>query len=125
VTVVEIIQPGPWVATNDRHHWSVRAARTKAWRHAAAVYARNQHAQPVEGAVEVHAVIHKATKVHYDLDGAAATVKACVDGLRDAGVIPEDDTTVVARLVVTPGPVGKPGRVVVTVTPIDAEEAQK
>ena len=53
-----------------------------------------------------------------DLDGAAATVKACVDGLRDAGVIPADDTSVVARLVVTPGEVGKPGRVVVTVTPI-------
>ena len=118
MTVVEIVQPGPWLAINDRHHFAVRAARTKAWRHAAAVYALNQGAQPVEGRVEVHAVIHKPTRVHYDLDGAAATVKACVDGLRDAGVIPADDTSVVARLVVTPGEVGKPGRVVVTVTQI-------
>ena len=118
MTVVEITQPGPWVAINDRHHFAVRNARTQAWRRAAQVYAKAQHAQPVEGAVEVRAVIHKATRVHYDLDGVAATVKACVDGLRDAGIIPEDDTSVVARFVMEPGPVGKPGRVVVHVTPI-------
>lgn len=123
MTTVEIVQPGPWLAINDRHHWAVRNARTQAWRRAANVYAKAQGAQPVVGAVEVHAVIHKATRVHYDLDGAAATVKACVDGLRDAGVIPEDDTSVVARFVVTPGPVGKPGRVVVTITPIKEEAA--
>jgi len=119
VTTVEIVQPCPWVTINDRDHWAVRNARTQAWRKAAKVYAVKQHAQPVSGVVEVHATIHKATRVHYDLDGAAATVKACIDGLRDAGVIPEDDTSVVARFVMEPGPVGKPGRVVLTVTPLE------
>lgn len=117
MTTVEVIQPCPWLAINDRNHWAIRNARVEEWRRAAHVYSRG--VQPVPGTVEVHAVIHKPTRVQYDLDGAAATVKACIDGLRDAKVIDEDNAGVVVRLVITNGEPVKPGRVVLTITSLE------
>ena len=40
-------------------------------------------------------------------DGIAPTVKACIDGLRDAGVIADDDTRHMTALTITHGGVDK------------------
>lgn len=115
MTVVEITRPCPWLATNDRDHWAVRNARTRAWRRAAAVYAaRVEH---IRGPVEIHAVIHKPTRRQYDLDGITPTIKACIDGLRDAGVIEADDHHALTRVTITAGEPRRPGFVVLTITP--------
>lgn len=118
MTAVDTPQPDgtPWLAINDRTHFAVRAVRTRAWRSAAAANA-SQQARPIPGPVEIHAVIHKSTRVRYDLDGATATVKACIDGLRDASIIGADDHGTVVRLTVTDGGPRKPGGVVLHITP--------
>lgn len=100
-----------WPSTNRRDHWSKRARLTRGWRVAAALAARRARLQPVPGPVRIEATVHKATARRYDLDGVTPTVKACVDGLRDAGVLVEDDTTAAPELLLRAGEKcpGRPG----------------
>ena len=112
-----------WLAINDRSVWQVRWKRTHIWRTLAHARALHSGAKPLTGPVNVTAQIHKATRVRYDLDGTAATVKACIDGIRDAGLIDGDDTSVVARVSIVPGEVRKPACITLTITPTTAEEA--
>ena len=109
------VPPGGWLAINDRSVWQVRHKRTKDWRTLAWARARQSGAEPIAGPVEVTATIHKATRVHYDLDGCAATVKACIDGLRDAELIDGDDHSQVTRVTILPGEVRKPACIVLTI----------
>lgn len=118
---VEILAPGPWLAINDRSVWQVRWQRTRAWRSAASVAARASGGRGktrprLAGRIHVHATICKSHRIAYDLDGTAATVKACVDGLRDAGLIEADDSSTLTRLTITPGPLHPRGAVVLTIT---------
>ena len=111
---VEVPQPAPWLAINNRDHWARTAAKVKAWRTAACEASKD--APALIGTVTITATIHKATRARYDLDGTAPTVKACIDGLRDAGLIIADEHDAVVRVVIEPGEVRKPGSVELTVT---------
>lgn len=117
IQTVTVGAPGPFATTNQRHHWSVRNKITQAWRTAAAWQARADRLKPVAGPVHIEAQICRADSRRFDLDGHAPTVKACVDGLRDAGVLPEDDTRHVPSLTLTAGPKSEVACIVLTLTP--------
>lgn len=80
-----------WLTANGRLHWAEKARRTRALRTRAAFTARNQHTQPVSIA-HVTAHIQYPTTGRADPGNASPTVKACLDGLTDAGVW-EDDSS--------------------------------
>lgn len=81
-----------WINANQRLHWSTRAQRTRAWREATAWRARAE-GLPCYGDRQVHITcwIHKTRAGRWDATNLAPTGKACIDGLRDAGVLLEDD----------------------------------
>lgn len=64
---------------------------TKAWREAAAWIARVDRVQPFHRPVHITGTIHRANRQVWDVDGAVVTIKAAIDGLRDAGVLAGDD----------------------------------
>lgn len=100
-----------WITTNAQHnrHPQQRSAMVAPWRRAAAEAALNTPALPTP--VTVTATIHKDRNNRWDLDGIVPTVKACIDGLRDAGVLAEDDDHHVTTLTVRVGCVCREPRV--------------
>ena len=84
--------PDPeWMSSNDRSHWRAKARKTAALRHRAG-WAAKQLA-PTTGPVLVVAHIGYPRAGKADPGNAAPTVKAILDGLTDAGVWPDDDST--------------------------------
>lgn len=114
MTTVTIPAPGPWLAANAHKHWRHRHGLTTLWRDAATVHANR--AEPVASPFVVTATIWRTDRRRYDLDGIAVTVKACIDGIKAAGVIEDDDVRHMASLVLVHGGVAKgEPRVVLTV----------
>ena len=67
-----------------------KARRTRALRVRAALAARAARIPPMARArITVH--VHGRTRARTDPANAYPTIKACVDGLVDAGVLPDDD----------------------------------
>lgn len=79
-----------WLSANQRLHWAQKAERTRNIRALAAASARGM--EPVE-TVHVAAFIGYLRGGKADPSNAAPVVKACLDGLTDAGVWPDDDHT--------------------------------
>lgn len=79
-----------WISANDRAHWAVKARATRHLRELAAVTARQ--VEPV-GVVHVAAFIGYLRNGKADPSNAAPTIKALLDGMTDAGVWPDDDST--------------------------------
>lgn len=82
-----------WLSANDRmRDWTPRAYRTKKLRERGYWTAKQAH-------LGHHQVVHVAAWIQYPRGGradpanAAPTVKALVDGLVDAGMLPDDDST--------------------------------
>ena len=90
----------PWtkppLSLNDRSHWRAKAAATASVRIAAragAIGARNRSFVPPPWPLERAAVTltyYPRDRRRRDATNLVATYKACVDGLVDAGVIPDD-----------------------------------
>ena len=80
-----------FISANDRFpHWAEKARRTKALRTLARLAARGHTPAPIPCLVDV--TIHRPKGgTLRDAENAAPTVKACLDGLRDAQVLAEDD----------------------------------
>lgn len=84
----------PWVtpplSLNDREHWGRKAAKVSHVRETTGwlVKAARIPAQP-----RIHVVLHylPGTAVRRDRDNLVATLKPCIDGIVDAGVVPDDD----------------------------------
>lgn len=81
-----------FINANDRTHWARKARMTAAWRQAAAWQAKAA-GLPSYGdrRVRITCIVHKATNRKYDVGNLSGTAKACIDGLRDAGVLDDDD----------------------------------
>lgn len=79
-----------WINSNDRHHWSTRSRRTRHWRDAARFMARHHKIPALGLPVAIDAYIVKARAGRYDPNNLSPTTKACIDGLVDAGVLPDD-----------------------------------
>lgn len=86
---IQIPEPW-WMSANDRMHWAQKAQRIRAVRHMTMVIARARHIPTFE-VVHIAAWIQYPTGCRADPGNASPTVKACIDGLVDAGVIPDDD----------------------------------
>lgn len=119
---IEIFVPrvAAWLTTNNRDHWATRNARTKMWRRAA--WALSKGTQAIQGPVKITATIIKPTRHRYDLDGHVPTVKACIDGLRDAGVIAEDHTGVLPELTLRAGEPARRAGVLLRIASITTKE---
>lgn len=81
------------LSLNDRHsHWATRARQSRDLRDAVCLLARGQRIPALDrAAVRLH--WEPRTARTRDGDNAAPTVKAAVDGLRDARVLVDDDVT--------------------------------
>lgn len=77
------------LSANTRHHWSVNREVARTWRRLAATAARAQGI-PTMRRARIVVTFHKATNRRYDPGNLAPVSKAIVDGLVDAGVLPDD-----------------------------------
>ena len=93
MTTLTLTIPAPcdWLNSNDRLHRMASAARTKQWRAAAATTAwASPYWFDFEVPVHIVCTIHKTRAGRWDAGNLYPTAKAIVDGLVDAGVIPDD-----------------------------------
>ncbi len=96
---------------NDRDHWAVKAKKTKEWRDAAHVLARQARIPPCQRIrVELHYV--PATAQRRDPDNLVAAYKPLCDGLVDAKVVADDTEHYVERVfpIIHPAQRTMPGR---------------
>ena len=108
----------PPLSLNDRMHWATKARIVKNVRKHAADMARGLG--PYAAAtVTLHYQPRDRRK--RDRDNLYASLKPCIDGLVDAGVIPGDHAELVEPRVVIHEPTkGEPGRLWLTVEGRDA-----
>ena len=93
MTALELTIPAPcdWLNSNQRLHRMVSAARIRVWREESRVVAfRDDHWAPFEVPVHIVCTVHKTRAGRWDAGNLYPTAKAIVDGLVDAGVIPDD-----------------------------------
>jgi len=94
---IEFPQPGPLMSMNDRPHWAAKARAVRTWRTAAYVAAdATPHRLLPPGLVELHLPVPDRRR--RDPMNYAPTLKACVDGLVDAGLWPDDTPEFVRTL---------------------------
>lgn len=89
--VVDIPAPCEWISSNDRgKHWGRKADLTAQWRAAAGWRARQAKVSAMQRAdIEVRVVFPNARR--RDPHNLTPTIKACIDGLVDVGMLPDDD----------------------------------
>lgn len=123
ITTLWFPQPGRLLNMNHRVHWRQRAAITRQWRHAANQSALllgtpSNRAHPPAW---VRLIIPVPDRRRRDRANLAPLTKACVDGLVDAGVWPDDTyeyvETLEPLLVYTPTPKGVVQTIKVTIVP--------
>ncbi|MFI8085965.1 hypothetical protein ACIF6L_34885 [Kitasatospora sp. NPDC086009] len=105
---------------NGRLHWRVAARRRSAIRDAAAWTAR-RHKVPALGRARIAFIVHPKTRGRFDPHNWYPSAKAAIDGLVDAGVLPDDDRTHVLEVVAKDGEPVKGGRMDLVVTEVVAE----
>ncbi|HET7304271.1 MAG TPA: hypothetical protein VFJ12_06945 [Segeticoccus sp.] len=108
-------QPARWLSMNDRNgHWSQRSGPTGAWRTQTAWLARDL--RPIPTPVAIDAVVHKSRGGRWDAHNLMPTVKACIDGVVDAGLIPDDDCKHLIRVSIEAGPKSASPNLTLTIT---------
>lgn len=91
-TVIVALPPLPWLNSNQRMHWAVKARLTRQIRDTAAWVTKSLSEKPMD-AVEITAVIHPKTARRFDPHNLQPSVKAAIDGIVDAGLIADDDAS--------------------------------
>lgn len=94
VTAIELaIAAGDLITANQREHYQVRARKTAALRYRAQVTALvlRQHVAPLYERAHVTIWVSWPDRRRRDVLNLAPTVKACIDGMTDAGLWPDDD----------------------------------
>ena len=108
----ELVIPAPadFLNSNDRMHWRPKADLTKTWRRAALVAARGARLPTGLGKVHIEIRVVKPTRRAYDAHNLTPTAKACIDGLVDYGLVPDDSNDFLLgpdmRRHEEPGPLG-------------------
>ncbi|THV25981.1 hypothetical protein [Glycomyces paridis] len=99
-----VTAPARWLNANDRHgHWAQRSGPTREWREAAAWTARAAKVPGLQRA-SITAVVRRADRrTDTDAQNRYPTIKAAVDGLVDAGVLPDDKDQFLLALTIRPG----------------------
>ena len=109
----------PWTANSARSasHWSKNAARTKEWRTAFMLLAREAGVPPLGACTIVVTPYLRNRSGQQDVGACAPAAKAAIDGIRDAGVWPDDTADYVTQLVFNAPVYGQGDALVVTITP--------
>ena len=116
--VIELPSGLELLNANDRDgHWARRKRVTEALRAAAGWLARKQQVPPMRRA-HVLAVYEPPDRRRRDPANLYPSVKACVDGLVDAGVLPDDDATHLDGPDMRLGPTHPRGRIVLHITEV-------
>ena len=111
--------PAPWINANARDHWTKKGRLTRSWRSASAAWAKHQKLRPVTQPVVIVATVVKTNSRRFDVENLAPTVKAAIDGLRDSGVLPEDDTRWVTEVRLRAGDPERAASLSLLITPAD------
>ncbi|MET3635636.1 hypothetical protein [Curtobacterium oceanosedimentum] len=115
----------PLLSANDRYGWRERHQRTRLARTSARLKAWQAHI-PALDKVHVHLVWQVADRRRRDgNENLAPTLKALIDGIVDAGVVPDDTPNLVERSspaieYLGPGHAKRDQRVLLVVTEVDA-----
>src|SRR5699024_10335942 len=80
-----------WLTSNQRLHWAVKAKRTKFIRTLAHVTAGNAFNGRTWQVAHVGVFVGYPTRAKVDPSNAAPALKAALDGIVDAGVLPDDN----------------------------------
>lgn len=91
-TLTFAIEDALWLSANDRRHWADKAKRTRSLREMGYLIA-TQQAPGAFNTTHVAAFIGYPRNGKADPANSAPTVKALIDGMTDAGVWPDDDST--------------------------------
>lgn len=107
----------PWTSnTQRRWHHHRRADAVRRWRQAFALLAREQRI-PLLDAIEITATPYLANRRgQQDVGGCYPAAKAAIDGLADAGVVPDDGPDHVRSLTFTAPVFGQGDALVLIVT---------
>jgi crossover junction endodeoxyribonuclease RusA len=92
-----LVVPGRPISSNKRMHFQAWAKETAKWREATAAAATAAGLSPLPR-IKVTACPWLRGKRKQDVGACMRAVKACVDGLVDAGVIPDDTDEYVVKL---------------------------
>jgi crossover junction endodeoxyribonuclease RusA len=126
VSTLTLTIPAPcdWINSNQRLNTYVEAGRVKSWRKAGEIAADAAYEQGAwetfECAVRIVCTVHKTRAGRWDAGNLYPTAKAIVDGLVDAGVIPDDSNEWVTGPDMRAGEKADTACVVVTVKALTA-----
>lgn len=87
--------------TNQRLYHHERAKRVKFLRNMA--FTLGRRLDPIRTPVQLHVTFHPATNHRRDTPNLYPTAKALLDGLVDAGVLPDDNDRVITQYTFHPG----------------------
>jgi crossover junction endodeoxyribonuclease RusA len=113
----------PLLSLNDRMHWARRAAITKAVKQTTCVLARNARI-PAQDRITVQLHYQPRDRRHRDEDNLFAFVKPCVDGIKAAGIVADDDSRHVTHLpavIHDPLPGQRAGALWLVITPVEEQ----
>ncbi len=132
VVLIEFAAPDAVINANDRLHWAIKSGRTKSWRrrtYLAAITAQRRGV--LERAEWDRTVKHEigisfpVASLNHRRDGANwhPTFKACIDGLVDHGMLPDDSGAFVVTSEPTFHARSVNPRVIVSAAPLAAVSA--
>lgn len=87
---LEIPKIADWLNANQKPHWAKQNKLTRAWRHGAHIYARQQKAPKGLNRARVDVYVWKSSRRRYDPHNLMPTMKPIIDGLVDYGLLPDD-----------------------------------
>ncbi|MER7707191.1 hypothetical protein ABTX81_30360 [Kitasatospora sp. NPDC097605] len=103
---------------NDRLHWAVRARRVREIRDAARWMARHNKV-PRLARARIDVVVHpKPRASRFDPHNWGPSAKAAIDGLVDAGVLPDDSSAYLVASEVRAGDPVRGGRLDLVITEV-------
>lgn len=101
-------------------HWAVHSQRTKEYRNAARKLARVAEIPRLDR-VAIYAW-PVGSRIRQDVGGCFPAVKAAIDGLVDARVLPKDTKRHVTRLTMLPPQTGRVSGLVLSIIDVSDEE---
>lgn len=108
--------PSPNLSPNARPHWATLSRAKKSARLEGRFAARAAGTFPAASSVAIQVTFIPPNAIRRDADNMLASIKAHLDGIADAIGIDDSRWTWAAPIIAKPE---KPGRVVVTITPVE------
>lgn len=90
MTTIVFAPPADFINANDRPHHMAKAKLTRAWREAAALYAKHAEDYRTYDRARVVVSYRFPNNRRREVANLQPTSKAIVDGLVDAGLLPDD-----------------------------------